>query len=437
MKNRFYLHQKFSHKMALTPQMKHSIKLLSMSTKDLNEHIAEILANNPFLQKLVEKKGSDNIHKPTPSSALRLSEEYENNIKDEENPRLNLLSQLKMSDMDSEYIKIAEYLVFEMDDNGYIAIDPEDAARELSVDVDEVEYVISVIQTMEPAGIGAKDIQECLQLQLRRKGMQDSPEYKIVSSMLPEVARNDLDKISRSLDIDRDRVSEAIKNIKKLDPRPAGSILPRSAAPVIPEIFAKVDKKKIRLEINRSYLPQLKLYNPYEKEMDIIKDDEARKFLKENMDTAKSLIDSLKRREDTMCRVTDYILNAQKTYIAGDPSGIRALTVKEVSSALKLHPSTISRAVSNKYVQINDRVVALKNLLSHGMKRENGDIISKSAIKHHLKEMVSKENPAKPLSDEKIKEGLALNGIKIERRTVAKYRESLKILPTHLRKKVV
>ena len=419
MKYKLALYQKMFQRMSLTPQMRQSIQLLSMPISELNEYIDSIVANNPVLEKKFEKKTPVHIEKA---------------ITRQENPRISLISQARMLNLDDKAMEIAEYLIYEMDDNGYIQINTEEAAQDLFTSVDEVEEALLAIQSLDPPGIGASDIRECLQLQLKRMNKEDSLEYDIVSNYINELATNDVEKISHGLNIDKEEITRAINSIRKLNPRPASTALSKEDEPVIPDLIASRKNNKIRLELNREWIPHLRLYNPYENKLDIVKDPEAREFLKKNMDEGKTLISNLKRREETMCRVADYILQFQKHYFENGISQIKSLTIKDVGEALNLHPSTISRTVSNKYIQIKDKVVPLKVLLSQGIKNGNGEIASKASIKNRIKELVDNENKVRPLSDSKIQEELEKEEINIKRRTVAKYRESLRILPTHLRR---
>jgi len=423
--------------MAFTPQMKQSIELLTMAVKELNEYIDSSLEKNPLLQKGFDKKTLQSLGKgPAIKTNVILDPDYkEKPIRQEENPRSSLLSQIRMLNLEEKLVKIAEYLIDEMDDNGYLRVGAEEAAKDLSVAIEDTQKTLSMIQTLDPPGIGARDVRECLQIQLRRADKTETLEYTIVTDFINELATNDVKKISSSLNIEENKVSNAIKNIKRLNPRPASTLLGKEAPAVIPDLVASIKNQKVRLELNSEYLPRLRLYNPYENKLDIIKDPEVKEFLQKNMNAAKQLIDNLKRREETMCRVADCILKFQKDGLTKDLSHIKSLTMKEVATMLDLHPSTISRTVANKYIQVNDKVIPLKSLLSHSMEKENGDLISKTAIKNKIKELISKENKAKPLSDKAITEELSKRGIKIERRTVAKYRESLRILPTYLRKK--
>jgi RNA polymerase sigma-54 factor len=397
--------------MVLTPQMRHSIQLLGMSTKDLNEYVESAIETNPFLKKAFEQKRVDK-HRSTISSVDNVGTSYEQDRgrKQDEDPRASLLSQLRMLDLDGKSIEIAEHLIYEIDHNGYIPVAIEEVAHDLLVSIEEVEGSLKAIQSLDPPGIGARDVCECLQLQLKRINKEGSLEYAIVSEFINELARADITKIAKKLNVDKEKVQVAINAIKKLNPRPASTMLSKGSEKVIPDLVATAKNEKIRLEINREWLPHLRLYNPYEEKLDIIKDPEARKFMKENMNSARHLIDGLKRREETMCKVADYILNFHGDETIKEKAEMKSLTVKDISSALELHPSTITRTVSNKYIQIEDKVVPLKSFLSHGIKKENGD--------QAIQKLLGKE------------------GILIKRRTIAKYRTALRILPTHLRKKL-
>ncbi len=410
--------------------------MLGMSVTDLAEYVEFAATQNPFLQKILENKTADKYRNKAAVSKNEYPYELENKAKDNENGRINLLSQVRMAGISDKSFEIAEYLIFEMDDNGYITADSEEAASDLGVTAEDVRDCLETIQGMEPPGIGARDITECLQLQLRRKGMEDSLEYRIASSYLAEVAREDIDRIAKALKTDKEKIKAAVANIKKLNPRPASTILSKGSEKVIPELIARFEKNKVRLELNRGTIPGLKLYNPYENDFNIIKDPEARKFMKENINAAKNLIDNLKRREDTLCKVANYILSFQRDCFTEDKHDIKTLTIKDIAKAVDFHPSTISRAVSHKYISVNDNVMPLNSLLSHGMKKESGELQSKTAIKKRIEVLVKNEDSACPSTDDVISKILRSEGIILSRRTVAKYRQALRILPAYLRKKV-
>lgn len=435
MKHKLSHQHRLLQKMALTPLMRQSIQLLGMSVSDINEYVDSLITKNPFLQKLIDEKKSDKFKKTHANKTDGDSYDYAESARQEENPRFNILSQLKIAGLDKRSLEIAEYLVFEMDENGYIATDPEAAAQDLSVEPEDIDKCLETIKKMEPAGIGARDIRECLMLQLERKGKADSIEYEVVSRFLNDVAQNNIEKIAKGLKADKKKVTSAIDIIKKLNPRPASSILSTQATPVIPELVAKVDEESVRLELNRSAVPRLKIYNPYANDLDLIKDPEARKFLKENMGLAEGLIGNLKRREDTICKVAKHILDFQKDSLTAEKAP-KTLTLNDVAGALGFHLSTVSRAVSNKYIQLNDKVIPMKSLLSHGVKKENGELASKTSIRQGISEMVKNEDSSSPLKDSQIESILKSEGIVIKRRTVAKYRKTLRILPAYLRKKV-
>ncbi len=421
--------QRMIHKMLLSPQMRMSINILGMSSADLVEYIDSVLEKNPFLQKIYDTKKNRNQ-----LTGSYLSPDTQDTIQSDDDPRAVLLSQLKMLHLENELMEIASYLIYEMDESGYIKCDIIGAAHELMAEPETVEEVLDAIQNLDPPGIGARDLKECLQIQLRRQGRENSLAFIIVTENLAELATNDVVAISAMLNEDESDVRKAIEEIKLLNPRPASTLLAKSAAVVYPDLVASFKDSKARIEINREYLPTLKLYNPYETELNIIKDPEAKKFMQENQELARYFIDGLKRREDTLCKVAQFILDYQAGHFtSGRP--LRTIAIKDVAEALKMHQSTISRTVTNKYIFIDGKVVPLKSLLSHGMKTTNGEVVSKSYVKTRIKDLITREDKKNPISDDKIQKALEHEGFDIKRRTVAKYREELKLLPSHLRRK--
>lgn len=435
MRHKFSQNQKQQQKMALTPQMRQSIALLAMPVKELSEYVDTVLEKNPFLKKEIDKRklAGENYH--TSSSAAFTEPRKENQLAAGNDPRRSLLSQLAMRGLNDRQNRIAEYLVYEMDDNGYISVDLDEAARDMGEDAEAVDGVLDKIQEMDPPGIGARGAQECLELQLKRSGKEGTLEYRIVKDHLTDLAAGNIKKIASVLNASEDDMLKALQSIKKLNPRPASTLLSKIADPVIPDLVAHIKKGRVSIGLNRDWFPKLKFYNPYENKPDIIKDEEAREFVKTNERGARNLIDSLKRREDTMCKVANHILSWQISGISKGRGSIKSLTIRDVAYALKLHPSTISRTVSNKHVQLENRVFPLKTLLCNGMKKVDGRMISRQAVMDRLAAIIKSEDNLKPLSDDKIKLALRKEGIVIERRTVAKYRACLRILPGRMRKK--
>ena len=276
MKPKFSQYQKLLQKMALTPRMVQSIKFLSMSTKDLHEYVETAVEANPFLKKEFDRERAERYRARQRAKPVTDEYDYTANIRQKENPRSPLVSQIRVMGLTDKALEIAEYLIYEMDDNGYITVDLEGVADELSVDIDEVERVLGVIQRMEPAGIGARNVQECLELQLERKGKKDSLEYRIVTEFINELARNDIERISKSLNIDKEKARKAVDALKKLNPRPASSILTKETAAVIPDLIAEVKEGSIKLRLNRDWLPNIGFHNPYESEPAVVQDLESK-----------------------------------------------------------------------------------------------------------------------------------------------------------------
>lgn len=411
--------------------MRLSLSLLGMSNQDINEYIDAVLSKNPFLQKIYDQT------KKSYTQPQSYAMEYNETINEQlENPRDTLCSQLKMLNLSADQYEIAEYIVYELDDNGFLKTELSSIGFDLSCGLEEVEEALEVVQSLDPAGIGARNVGESLSIQLERKGMKDSLEYQIISEHLLDIATSDIKKIASSLKRDEKDVEKAIKSIKSLNPRPASTILSKGATLVVADMIAQFKKNKLIIEINRASSPDLKFYNPYKNELEIVKDENARKFIKENMNAAKDLIDGLKKREETMCKVADFILTTQKDHILKNEP-LKILTINDVAKKLNLHSSTISRTVSNKYVILNGKASRLDSFLCHALKSKNGESLSKNLVKKKIERLIQTEDKASPLSDNELVELLAKDGITIKRRTVAKYRDSLRILPTYLRRKKI
>jgi RNA polymerase sigma-54 factor len=420
---------RFLQKLALTPQMKQAIRILNLSTQDLHKFVDEIIQENPFVEKnKIKAKKSDYKAGVAPDD-ISFDRKAEENIRD------RILSAVRSGDLNQEQIKIAEYMIYEIDDNGYISYDENEICEKFDCEKETIEKVIEAIQAQDPPGIGARDIRECLLIQLRRKSMEQSTEYSIVDGYLDLVAKNDVTTLAKQIDKDEDAITKALKTIKKLNPRPCADIFAKQTEYVVPDLISTVNQSKISLKLNRDWLPHLSLYNPYENNNEISDDPESQKFIKESFNDAKTLLYDLERRENTIYSIGKYIVGRQKKYLCGKIKDIEILTIKEISEKLKLHPSTVSRALNNKYIEINGKTISLSSLLSQPITKTNGETTSKLSVKRKISEIIKSEKPESPYTDEKIKDMLLKEGLSINRRTVAKYRTAMRILPTHLRRK--
>src|SRR4030043_1884982 len=222
MNHRLSQNYRYQQKMALTPKMKHSIQMLGMSVQELNDYIDGILASNPFLQKQIDEciNGYERDRSIKPAITISSEDNQEIDRKQDVDPREFFLSQLRILNLSAKVLEIAEYLIYEMDEGGYIKSDPEDVARDTFSDAENVDSVLDIIQSMDPPGIGARNIRECLQLQLKRMRKEDSLEYRIVADFITDLAVNDIQKITKSLGVSREDVQRAVDNIKSLNPRP-------------------------------------------------------------------------------------------------------------------------------------------------------------------------------------------------------------------------
>ncbi|MBF0217252.1 MAG: RNA polymerase factor sigma-54 [Candidatus Omnitrophica bacterium] len=428
-----------TQKLALTTQMRHSVKMLGMSLADLNDYIDTVVSTNPLLE--TSAPAEDFRFKHGLTMSKRNTALYEApddaDIAQEITPQESLLSQVRLLSLSEKDIKIAEYLIFEMNGDGYIKVTADEAARDLFCQAEDVERALGAIQSLDPPGIGARDVRECLQLQLERQGKKDSLEYILVTEFLSLVAIQDTLAISRALGADKKEVIKAAERIRALNPRPASTLMAKADIPVVPDLVATVKNDKITLEVNRGAVRKLTLYNPYEDKLGVIKDPKAREFLETHTKEARQLMDNLKRREETLCRVAYHMLKVQAYHIEHEKKYLKALSMADIAKALGLNTSTISRALSNKYIQINGKVSPLKSLTSASFNNSDGKRTSKTYITALIRDLLRDENKTSPMSDIDTMRELEQHGITIKRRTVAKYRESIRILASHLRKRKV
>jgi RNA polymerase sigma-54 factor len=344
----------------------------------------------------------------------------------------HLLKQLHLQKLDQTSYLVGEELIGNIDEDGYLRIDLNEISTKLNVSLSKVRKILSLVQQFDPAGVGARDLKECLLIQLKAKGLEEEIFEEIIEKFLSQLANRDYEKIEKSLRISEKELKKFLEILKTLDPKPGrnyGQIFPTYA---IPEIFVEIDQDgNYQLRINERDLPKIKINKKY---IQLLKDPntspETKKYLREKMKSAKELISALEQRNQTILKIANFLIQYQKDFFSDGKSGLKPLTLKEVAQATGLDESTISRAVSGKYMETPLGIIELRELFSSQVKG-----ISSKVIKEKIKEIIAGENPRKPLSDGKIAEILKQEGIEVARRTIAKYREELKILPAKLRRR--
>ena len=347
----------------------------------------------------------------------------------------HLIEQVRLSDLTGEQRQIAEMIVGNIDDYGYLQSTVDELAFATNISPEKIIEVLKVVQTFHPAGVGARNLRECLLLQLERDGKQGTLEYRIVSECMEALGRRRIPEIARSLEITVDEVQEAMRRIANLEPRPGREFLPDNNQYIMPEVFVQKVGDDYVVTTNNDHVPHLRISNTYKDLMARAdSSSEVRDYIREKIRAGKFLIKSLHQRQQTILNIAREIVNRQREFMEKGVAGLKPLTMVQVAEVVGVHETTVSRAVSGKYIQTPQGVLEMKFFFTSGIQTASGVGISNTSVKDMIAEMVKIEDPARPLSDEEIVKLLARKEIKIARRTVAKYRSELNILPSHLRK---
>ncbi len=455
-------------KLIMTPQLQQAIKMLQLSNIELNEKIEEELMDNPALE--MDEKNSDyetNLDKDLILKKLSSEEKdtaYEDGLYDEyffsdrsftrsdrnigedkkrefiegaisreETLHEYLLWQLRLVKIPHEDFNIGEILLSYIDSKGYLPVPLNVISDELNIPLEKLEELLVIIHSLDPPGVGARDIKECLLLQLKYRGSYPLAE-KIINEYLNEIKLKKYDKIAKKLKVSVNMVKEAFNILSKLEPYPGRQFYSNEVKYIIPEVSVEERDGKLEVIPNNYSIPKLKVNSYFEKLLRKNSGDKRIKnFALDKIQRAKSFIHSIEQRESTLVRVMKKILDEQKGFFEKGPKYLKPLTLKDVSVHLDLHESTISRITSSKYVQTSFGVFQLKFFFSNPIPSKGDRDYSSTSIKEMLKDIIQSEGTTKHLSDQKIANLFAKRGIKIARRTVAKYRKGLKILPSNLR----
>ena len=348
----------------------------------------------------------------------------------------SLLEQIRMSDLPEVDHQIAELLVGNIDDKGFLQTSLQDMAMVTSLSVERIEEVLKSLQQMfHPAGIGARDLRECLMLQLERQGRQSAIEYKILDEHFDALGKRRVPEIARGLGISTDHVQEAMARIANLDPRPGNTYQPENQVYIVPEVFVEKKNEEWVVSTNNDHIPRLRISNVYKDLMaQADSSPEIRDYIRDKIRAGKFLIKSIHQRQQTITNIAKEILKRQQEFFEKGVTHLKPLTMVQVAEVVGVHETTVSRAVSGKYMQTPQGIFEMKYFFTSGIQTEDGAGVSNTSVKDMVAEMFGKEDQTKPLSDQEVVAMLKEKGINIARRTVAKYRSELNILPSNLRK---
>jgi len=349
----------------------------------------------------------------------------------------NLIGQLNQSVLSASDRKAAELIIGNIDDNGFLQSTPEEMALNSGIPREDFEKMLALIQSFYPAGVGARDLRECLLIQLRRAGKENTLEYKIVSEHMEDLGRRRFPEIARRIGISVEEAQRAANNIAGLNPRP-GQVF--AAAPqnyVLPDVIVEKVDGEYQITLNNEQIPHLRISNLYK---DIIasgntQSSEVKDYIRDKIRGGKFLIRSIHQRQQTIFNIAQQIVSRQRDFLEHGPSHLKPMIMREVADAVGVHETTVSRAVSGKYMATPQGVFEMKYFFTSGYQTATGESLSNISVKEAILDLVKHENGSAPLSDHEMVEILGERGIPIARRTVAKYRDELNILPSHMRRK--
>lgn len=358
-----------------------------------------------------------------------------NSLVEEKTLQESLLDQLNFLNLEEELLKSCEAVVSSLNDKGYLKAHPADLAMALRQSVENIEKSVKIIQNLEPAGVAAIDLKERLLLQLERNGMEGTTIYEVVQNHIEDIGTNHLPKIAKEMNITMEELKDILEEIHKLNPHLADTTKVKEHNYIQEEVLIMEEKGKLKVKILNEHLPVLKISSYYQELMKQANTDpEVKEYIKSKINGGLFLINSLTQRQSTIRNISEAILKNQDEFFRKGMDHLKPLTMSQVAEAAGVHETTVSRAVSGKYLRCKYGLLALRFFFSPGYKSENGKIISNIAVKKIIKEKIQKENTKKPLSDSNLAEILKEHGLNIARRTVAKYREHMGILSSNLRK---
>jgi RNA polymerase sigma-54 factor len=346
-----------------------------------------------------------------------------------------LLEQVRESALKQDLWPVAEMLIGNIDEYGYLKATIEELAGSTGLPQERILEVLKVVQSFDPAGVGARDLRECLLLQLERSNQKDSLEYRIVSDFMEALGKRRIPEIARGTGTEVDEVQDAMENIARLEPRPGRAYLADNDQYILPEVFVHRSGDDYVVSTNNEHIPHLRISNAYK---DLMSQggntSEVRNYIREKIRAGKFLIKSLHQRQQTILNIAKEIVHRQRDFMEKGVSALKPLTMVQIAEVVGVHETTVSRAVSGKYMQTPQGVFEMKYFFTAGIQTANGDGMSNTSVKDMIEEIFKNENSAKPLSDQEVVRMLQEKGIVIARRTVAKYRTELNILPSNLRK---
>lgn len=474
------LQQKLQQRLVMTPQLRQAIKILQLQREELDTLIDEELADNPVLERAEGEEPLTagpqaeaeiaTVDSPTPTPQEDINwqqylDNYNNDMPalpatggsdDDDDDRLNMLEnvltrpesladhlseQLRFHELSAEEERIASVIIGNLDVDGYLKVALEELAEAAGVNMELAAYVLQLIQACDPSGIAARDLRECLLLQLRAQALEmrdvEDPlltlAIRIVQDHLTVLEGRRFERLAKDLGVTIDEVTHAVKLITSLEPKPARNFGEGETRYVTPDVDVRKMGDEYFVTLNEEGLPRLKVSQSYRRML--AEGGDAKDYIQDKLRSAAWLIKSIQQRQHTLLQVAQSIVKFQADFLTYGVSQMRPLVLRDVAEDVRIHESTVSRAIANKYMATPRGIFSMKRFFTTGLKSHHGqqDVAAES-VKEQIRELIAKEDPTHPLSDEDIAKRLSQNNVDIARRTVAKYREAMNILSSAKRK---
>jgi RNA polymerase sigma-54 factor len=464
--------QNLSLQQVLAPQLQQSLLILQAPLLELRNLVQQEMETNPVLEELAEEPNSeepavsdadaaaDEKFKEEFDKLAKLDEEWRDymaqsssysgrsqeadekrqfffdSIPTQETLQQHLMGQLNQNVLDANDRKTAELIIGNIDDNGFLQTTPEDMALNTGIPKEDFEHMLTLIQGFHPPGVGARDLRECLLIQLKREGKQNSLEYKMISEHMQDLGKRRFPEIARRMGISVEQVQKCANSIAQLDPRPGAIFAEAPQNYVLPDVTVEKVNGDYQVTLNGEQIPHLRISNTYK---DIMAQDhngnEVKDYIRDKIRSGKFLIKSIHQRQQTISNIAHQIVKRQREFFEKGSSFLKPMTMVQIADAVGVHETTVSRAISGKYMSTPQGVFEMKYFFTPGYQTSSGESMSNTSVKEAILDLVKDEEGGSPLSDKEIVEILSKRGIPIARRTVAKYRTELNILPSNMRRK--
>jgi RNA polymerase sigma-54 factor len=462
--------QNFALQQVLSPQLQQSLLILQVPLLELHNLVQQEMETNPVLEELpselspeerngAESSADDNFQKEFEKLAT-LDEEWRDymaqsgsytggsqetkdkrqfffdSIAVQETLQQHLMTQLNQTVLNASDRKTAELIIGNIDDNGFLQSTPEEMALSSGIAKEDFEKMLAIIQSFYPSGVGALDLRDCLLIQLQRAGKESSLEYKIISEHMEDLGKRRFPEIARRMNISVEEVQKCANNIAQLNPRPGQAFAAAPQNYVLPDVTVEKVDGDYQIILNNEQIPHLRISNIYK---DIIAQSdngsEVKDYIRDKIRSGKFLIRSIHQRQQTISNIAQQIVSRQQDFLDHGSSHLKPMTMKEIADAVGVHETTVSRAVSGKYMATPQGVFEMKYFFTPGYQTATGESMSNTSVKEAILNLVKHEDGNAPLSDQEIVEMMSERGVPIARRTVAKYRTELNILPSNMRRK--